>query len=115
MVQVFFGRLPLHIEIVTELALLPLLARAFLVKLTQHRLRVDTKGHLLRLHRFEELGRLFPRLFSSLLLLLLCCLLGVFLFLLCRLAGGGLRFELFDLLLGGAALFVFHAEGLVRR
>lgn len=39
-----------------KLALLPLLAVALLVELTEHGFRIDAEGHLLDLHGLEELG-----------------------------------------------------------
>jgi len=93
----------------TELALAALFAAARLEKLAQDRLRVNAKGHLLRLHGLEERRLLLPAL---LLISLLLCPQLLLLFLgerLGRLSGRrGLRLDLGDLLLDlGRFVFLF--------
>ena len=58
-----------------KLALVPLVAMARLIERTEHRLRVDAKRHLLRLHGLEERGLLPLALLLIQLLLLAECLL----------------------------------------
>ena len=92
---------PSHIPVMTKLALAPLLTTSRLEKLTQHRLGIHTKRHLLRSrHGIEERRLLLPAL------LLISLLLRSQLFLpllgerLGRLAGHrGLRLDLSNLLL----------------
>ena len=115
LIQIPLFRLPLYVQIMTEFTLLPLLARPLLIKLTQHGLRIHPERHLLHLHRLEQVRRLLLRQFRGLLLLPFLLLLGFFTFLIGGLVGRGLRFDLLDLFLRGAALFVFHAERLVHR
>ena len=53
LIQVFLFTLPLHRQIMTELALPPLLAIALLEEHTQHRLRIHAKRHFLHLNGLE--------------------------------------------------------------
>ena len=69
LVQVLLLHLPLHVLVVAELALVPLLAVAGLVERAEHRLRIDAEGDLLRLHRLEQRGLLLPPLLLCELLL----------------------------------------------
>jgi hypothetical protein len=58
-IQIPLLHLPPDIQIVTELALIPLLAVSRLVEPTQHRLRVHTERHLLRLRGLKQSRLLF--------------------------------------------------------
>lgn len=107
--------LALHADgrVVGELAFFALVAGALFEELTQDRLGVDAKGHLLDLDRLEEFGSLALGGLGGLLLLLAEGLFGV-LFLLLRRLGGVVRgLHGFDLALGGTTLFVLHTERLV--
>jgi hypothetical protein len=83
-----------------ELALAALVTAARLEKLAQHRLRVDSKGHLLRLHGLEQRRLFLPALLLVGLLLRPQLLLPFLGECLARFAGRrSLRLDLCDLLL----------------
>lgn len=52
-IQIPLLALPPHLQIMTELALLPLLTATLLEKLTQHGFGVDAEGHFLHLDGLE--------------------------------------------------------------
>ena len=108
LIQIPLVHPPSHIPIMTKLALAALLTTPRLEKLTQHRLGIHTKRHLL-LHGIEERGLLLPAfLLISFLLCpqLLLPLLGERLR---RLAGyRSLRLDLSNLLLNlGRFVFLY--------
>lgn len=77
-VKILLGRLALNVQVMAELALAAFVAVALFVVDTEDRLRIDTEGNLLYLHRLEKIGRLLLRLFRGLLLSLTSSLLGFF-------------------------------------
>lgn len=85
-IKIFLGRLPLHSRVMAELALFTLFTEALFEKGTKHGLRIDTKGHLLRLQRLKQLGGLTASLFSSGFVFFLLCFCGFFAFLIGGLA-----------------------------
>ena len=54
-VQILFSGLPLDIQVMTELALLALLAIALFMEHTEHGLRIHTERNLLRLQWLKQL------------------------------------------------------------
>lgn len=113
-VQALLVRLSVQFQVVGELALLALFAVALLVEDTQDCLGVDAEGHLLDLGGLVHQSlRLALCGLGSQLLLLALGFLGGLLFLLGGAATLCLGLHLLDGPLGGTALLVLHAEGLV--
>ena len=108
-IQTLLLRLPFYCQIVTKLALLPLLTIASLEELTQHRLRVDAKRDLLHLHGLEQLGGLFCRLLCCELVLGDLVFQSLFPLVVGGTAGGLLLFYGVDLFLCCTTFFVLHA------
>ena len=98
--------LPLNRQIMTELALLPLLTIPRLEKQAQHSLWIDAEGDFLRLDGFEEIcGFLSGRFGGGFFLLTLGFFCGLALFFWCC-AGCLLGFNMGDLFLGCSAFFL---------
>ncbi len=94
LIQVYLLHLPLHRQVVRELALLPLLAIPLLVELAHDRFRVHAEGHFLHLHRLEECRRFQSRFLRRRLFLFPLFFLRIFSFLLGRFRRRGLGLEL---------------------
>lgn len=112
-VQRLLGTLHADAEVMRELALAALFAGALFEKLAHDRLGIDAERHLLHLHGLEQLGGLLLGLQRGRGLLFALQLLGLFALGLGALGVGFCGGDLLDLALGGAALFVLHAEGFV--
>ena len=105
-IQVPLLALPSHLQVMTELALFPLLAAPLFIELAEHGFWVDAEGHFLDLDGFEEFGG-FPLCgFGSGFFALTGGLFGGFAFLFGGFGVGGLGLDVFDLFLGGAAFFL---------
>lgn len=89
-----------------EFALLSLFTIPLLKEHTQHRLRIDAEGYLLRLNWFEKLGYLPFSILGCLLFFFLLRFFGSFSFGLRRLRLGCLSLNLLDLSLGLCTLFL---------
>lgn len=106
-------RLALHVEVVRKLALLALFAVALLEKLAKNGFWVDAKRYFLYLDGLEELSSFFAGLLGCCLFLLALQFFGFFALLLGGPSRGSCGVDLFDLLLSGPSLLIFHAKGLV--
>lgn len=98
-----------------EFAFLALFAVALFEEYAQDCFWVDSKGHFLHLHGFEEFGRFAFRGFGGGFFSLLLRFFGFFSFLFGGFGGGGLGFQLFDLFLSRRTFFLEWAGMLVGR
>ena len=105
-IQIPLLALPPHLQIMTEFALLPLLAAPLFVELTEHGFWVDAEGHFLDLDGFEEFGGFPLRGFGGGFFALTGGFFGGFAFFFRGFGIGGLGLDVFDLFLGGASLFL---------
>ena len=104
--------LPLHGQVMRELAFATLVAVALFEELAEHGLGVDAERNLLHLDGLEKLGRFLLGFLSGLLLPLALQFLGFLLFFGGGFGAGSGLLDIFDLFLCGSALFVFHTKGL---
>lgn len=113
-VKILLGSFPLDVHIVTELALLALLAMTLFKVDTENSLGIHAEGDLLDLHGLEQLCRFLLGLLSGLLLARLTGFLGFLSLGVWSLAGGCLALELGDLLLCLRTFFLYEIPLVIR-